>query len=222
MVNLLLVDYASGRDDPVGKLSPRVSLTPSRAPTTATTTQPIPTQPPATTGQTTTGEDDDDDRGRGAGRGRRRRQQRQWQRLERQRGRRLRYRQLGSSDLVVSEVSLGSWLTYGVGVDPERAQACVDKAFDVGISFIDTANVYGRGRAEDFLGEALAARPRDSYILATKPTSRCRRRTSVSRARAGGEADRRLAPPSENGTTSTSTSAIATTSARRSTRRWKR
>ncbi len=70
VVNLLLVDYASGRDDPVGKLSPRVSLTPSRAPTTATTTQPIPTQPQATTGQTTTGEDDDDDRGRGRGRGR--------------------------------------------------------------------------------------------------------------------------------------------------------
>ena len=68
----------------------------------------------------------------------------------------------------MSEVSLGSWLTYGVGVDPERAQACVDKAFDVGISFIDTANVCGRGRAEDFLGEALAVRPRDSYILATK------------------------------------------------------
>jgi 1-deoxyxylulose-5-phosphate synthase len=78
------------------------------------------------------------------------------------------YRQLGSSDLRVSEISLGSWLTYGVGVDRDRAVACVDKAFELGINFIDTANVYGRGAAEEFLGETLQARPRDSYILATK------------------------------------------------------
>jgi aryl-alcohol dehydrogenase-like predicted oxidoreductase len=78
------------------------------------------------------------------------------------------YRRLGSSDLNVSEISLGSWLTYGGGVSNRRAEACVDKAFDVGINFIDTANVYGGGAAEEFLGEVLAKRPRDSYILATK------------------------------------------------------
>ena len=78
------------------------------------------------------------------------------------------YRQLGASDLRVSEISLGSWLTYGVGVERDRAVACVDRAFDEGINFIDTANVYGRGAAEEFLGETLAARPRDSYVLATK------------------------------------------------------
>jgi len=80
----------------------------------------------------------------------------------------MKYRKLGSSDLEVSEIALGSWLTYGVGVDREKAQACVDRAFELGINFIDTANVYGRGAAETFLGEALAGRPRDSYILATK------------------------------------------------------
>lgn len=80
----------------------------------------------------------------------------------------MRYRQLGSSDLQVSEISLGSWLTYGLGVEAEKARACLDKAFEVGINFIDTANVYGLGAAERFLGEALAARPRDSYVLATK------------------------------------------------------
>jgi 1-deoxyxylulose-5-phosphate synthase len=80
----------------------------------------------------------------------------------------MRYRRLGSSDLKVSEISLGSWLTYGGGVSNKRAQACVDKAFDVGINFIDTANVYAQGGAEEFLGEALAKRPRDSYILGTK------------------------------------------------------
>jgi aryl-alcohol dehydrogenase-like predicted oxidoreductase len=78
------------------------------------------------------------------------------------------YRRLGSSDLHVSEISLGSWLTYGGGVPRAQAEACVAKAFDVGINFIDTANVYGRGRAEELLGEVLAGRPRDSYVLGTK------------------------------------------------------
>ncbi|HEX7929361.1 MAG TPA: aldo/keto reductase family protein [Sphingomicrobium sp.] len=80
----------------------------------------------------------------------------------------MKYRRLGDSDLTVSEISLGSWLTYGVGVEADKARACLDAAFDVGINFIDTANVYGRGAAETFLGEALKSRPRDSYVLATK------------------------------------------------------
>jgi aryl-alcohol dehydrogenase-like predicted oxidoreductase len=80
----------------------------------------------------------------------------------------MKYRKLGDSDLEVSEISLGSWLTYGVGVEAERARACLDEAFDQGINFIDTANIYGRGAAETFLGEALKGRERDSYILATK------------------------------------------------------
>jgi aryl-alcohol dehydrogenase-like predicted oxidoreductase len=78
------------------------------------------------------------------------------------------YRNLGSSDLEVSEISLGSWLTYGGGVARQQAEACVAKAFDVGINFIDTANVYGAGRAEELLGEVLSRRPRESYVLATK------------------------------------------------------
>ena len=81
----------------------------------------------------------------------------------------MKYRRLGSSDLNVSEISLGSWLTYGGGgVSNKQAEACVAKAFDVGINFFDTANVYSRGGAEEFLGEVLSKRPRDSYILATK------------------------------------------------------
>jgi aryl-alcohol dehydrogenase-like predicted oxidoreductase len=77
-------------------------------------------------------------------------------------------RKLGDSDLEVSEISLGSWLTYGVGVEADKARACLDEAFNQGINFIDTANVYGRGAAESFLGEALQGRSRDSYVLATK------------------------------------------------------
>jgi aryl-alcohol dehydrogenase-like predicted oxidoreductase len=80
----------------------------------------------------------------------------------------MKYRQLGSSDLRVSEISLGSWLTYGLGVDDSNARACVDRAFDVGINFIDTANIYGKGAAESFLGRALKGRERSSYVLATK------------------------------------------------------
>src|ERR671934_43166 len=68
----------------------------------------------------------------------------------------VRYRELGWSDLEVSELALGSWLTYGGGVARDRAEACVAKAFEVGINFVDTANVYARGGAEEFLGEVLA------------------------------------------------------------------
>jgi aryl-alcohol dehydrogenase-like predicted oxidoreductase len=80
----------------------------------------------------------------------------------------MRLRQLGSSNLQVSEISLGSWLTYGLGVENDAARACLDRAFEVGMNFIDTSNVYGRGAAEEFLGDALKERPRDSYVLATK------------------------------------------------------
>jgi aryl-alcohol dehydrogenase-like predicted oxidoreductase len=80
----------------------------------------------------------------------------------------MRYRTLGSSDLQVSETSLGSWLTYSGGVAFEQTRACTDAAFDAGINFFDTANVYGRGAAESAWGEILSARPRDTYILATK------------------------------------------------------
>ena len=80
----------------------------------------------------------------------------------------MKYRKLGDSDLEISEISLGSWLTYGVGVEATEARACLDEAFAQGVNFIDTANVYGRGAAEIFLGDALRERPRDSYVLATK------------------------------------------------------
>jgi aryl-alcohol dehydrogenase-like predicted oxidoreductase len=80
----------------------------------------------------------------------------------------MRMRTLGSSDVQVSEISLGSWLTYAGGVGLDTVRACTDAAFDAGITFFDTANVYGRGAAESAWGEVLAGRPRDSYVLATK------------------------------------------------------
>src|ERR1700750_626289 len=80
----------------------------------------------------------------------------------------MRYRKLGSSDLEVSEIALGSWLTYAGGIEADQTRACTDAAFEAGINFFDTANVYGRGAAETAWGEILSARPRDSYILATQ------------------------------------------------------
>jgi aryl-alcohol dehydrogenase-like predicted oxidoreductase len=80
----------------------------------------------------------------------------------------MRYRKLGSSDLEVSEISLGSWLTFSGGVEFDQTRACTEAAFEAGINFFDTANVYGRGAAETAWGEILSGRPRDSYVLATK------------------------------------------------------
>jgi len=77
-------------------------------------------------------------------------------------------RKVGESDLVTSEIALGSWLTYGDRVDRETAADCVRRAYELGISLFDCANVYGRGAAESLLGEVLGDFPRDSYLLATK------------------------------------------------------
>lgn len=98
----------------------------------------------------------------------------------------MKYRQLGNSELRVSEISLGSWLTYGGGVEQQNAQACIHKAFDVGINFIDTANVYATGGAESFLGDILQGVERSSYVLATKvffPMSATDRGLSASQIR---------------------------------------
>ena len=84
------------------------------------------------------------------------------------------YRRLGRSGLVVSEVSLGSWLTFGSSVDVEATREIVHCAYDLGVNFFDTADVYANGQAEEALGRALKALPRSSIVIATKcffPTS---------------------------------------------------
>jgi aryl-alcohol dehydrogenase-like predicted oxidoreductase len=80
----------------------------------------------------------------------------------------MRLRKLGDSDLEVSEISLGSWLTYSGGIERDQTEACTKAAFDAGINFFDTANVYGVGAAEEAWGEILSRYPRDSFVLATK------------------------------------------------------
>ncbi|WP_438351751.1 aldo/keto reductase family protein [Paenibacillus sp. FA6] len=80
----------------------------------------------------------------------------------------MQYRNLGASGLKVSEISLGSWLTYGGYVERENAVKSIQAAYDLGINFFDTANVYAKGEAERVVGETLRAYPRESYVLATK------------------------------------------------------
>jgi len=78
------------------------------------------------------------------------------------------YRALGDSGLHVSEICLGTWTTFGGSLADEDAIALVDAAFEYGVNFFDTANVYSQGRSEEVLGKALAWRPRDSFVVATK------------------------------------------------------
>src|SRR5215212_5341328 len=80
----------------------------------------------------------------------------------------MRYRRLGAAGVKVSEVSLGSWLTYGGHVADQSAEACIHRAYELGVNFFDTADVYRRGAAERVVGQALARYPRESYVLATK------------------------------------------------------
>ncbi len=80
----------------------------------------------------------------------------------------MQYRQLGRSGLRVSAIGLGSWLTYGRSVGDETARACLSRAYDLGVNFFDTADVYAGGDAERTLGRWLADVPRASVVVGTK------------------------------------------------------
>ncbi|MEF2245254.1 MULTISPECIES: aldo/keto reductase family protein [unclassified Paenibacillus] len=80
----------------------------------------------------------------------------------------MKYRRLGHSGLKISEIGLGSWLTYGGSVAELQAEAVIDRAVEHGINFFDTANQYLDGAAERVVGKALSKYSRDSYVLATK------------------------------------------------------
>ena len=80
----------------------------------------------------------------------------------------MQYRNLGRAGVKVSEVALGSWLTYGGATENDTARACIERAYDLGINFFDTANVYARGESEKVVGASLKPYARDSFVLATK------------------------------------------------------
>ncbi|WP_341282399.1 aldo/keto reductase family protein [Paenibacillus sp. FSL H8-0537] len=80
----------------------------------------------------------------------------------------MKYRRVGSSGIKVSEIGLGSWLTYGTATEQKAADACIQQAFESGINFFDTSNAYNRGEGERALGSALRPFERASYVLSTK------------------------------------------------------
>ena len=80
----------------------------------------------------------------------------------------MQYRRLGRSGLKVSEVALGSWLTYGGASEDRVARECIEKAYNLGINFFDTANVYARGKSEEIVGKVLRTYRRESLVIATK------------------------------------------------------
>ncbi|HTV94247.1 MAG TPA: aldo/keto reductase family protein [Verrucomicrobiae bacterium] len=78
------------------------------------------------------------------------------------------YRALGHSGLKLSVIGIGSWLTFGNSVDRDTSHACIRAAFERGVNFIDTANVYARGAAEETLAPILRELNRGALVLATK------------------------------------------------------
>ena len=80
----------------------------------------------------------------------------------------MKYRRLGRSGLKVSEISLGSWLTYGKSVEDDTATKTIHKAYELGINFFDSANVYERGQGEIVMANALREFSRESYVITTK------------------------------------------------------
>ena len=82
----------------------------------------------------------------------------------------MQYRRLGASGLKVSELSFGSWVTYGNQLGADLARECMAAAHDAGVNFFDNAEVYARGQAESLMGEALRKLGwrRSSYIVSTK------------------------------------------------------
>src|SRR5476651_1454950 len=78
------------------------------------------------------------------------------------------FRRLGRTGLKVSEISYGSWTTAGGTYPPEVSIACHQRAFELGINFFDTADVYQAGQAEEIVGQVLQSLPRNEVVIATK------------------------------------------------------
>ena len=78
------------------------------------------------------------------------------------------YRRLGRSGIKISDISLGSWVTFGNQVDEQRSTQIIQEAIDAGINFFDNADIYANGLAERVLGKAISKTPRESLVLSSK------------------------------------------------------
>lgn len=80
----------------------------------------------------------------------------------------MKYRRLGHAGIKLSEIGLGSWLTFGGGVDGAISRKCIRRAFDLGVNFFDTADVYHSGEAEKVYGRELSPFRRQDVVVASK------------------------------------------------------
>ncbi len=80
------------------------------------------------------------------------------------------YRRLGKSGLLVSELSFGSWLTFGSQIERKVAKDCMYKAYDLGVNFFDNAEVYAGGESEKVMGEIIKTSgwSRDTFVVSSK------------------------------------------------------
>lgn len=78
------------------------------------------------------------------------------------------YRKMGRTGLKISEIGLGSWWSYGKKVEQDESIRCIRRAFELGVNFFDSADVYEAGKAETILGAALRDLPRNQVVVATK------------------------------------------------------
>jgi len=78
------------------------------------------------------------------------------------------YRRLGKSGLKVSEISLGSWVTVGKQIDEKTSSELVHKAYDEGVNYFDSADVYAKGKAESVIGRIIKDLPREALIISSK------------------------------------------------------
>jgi len=78
------------------------------------------------------------------------------------------YRRLGRSGLKVSEISFGSWVTFGAQVDEKLASDLIHAAYEAGVNFFDNADMYADGQAERIMGEAIQDLPRQALVISSK------------------------------------------------------
>jgi aryl-alcohol dehydrogenase-like predicted oxidoreductase len=78
------------------------------------------------------------------------------------------YRRLGRSGLKVSEISLGSWVTFGSQIEETAAGEIVHAAYDAGINFFDNADMYANGQSEAVMGRSVKDLPREALVLSSK------------------------------------------------------
>ncbi|WP_455141146.1 aldo/keto reductase family protein [Candidatus Hodarchaeum mangrovi] len=80
----------------------------------------------------------------------------------------MKYRKLGKSGLKISELSLGAWLTYGGSLEQDQSKPCISKAIELGVNFIDIADIYAKGKAEEVVGNILIDYNRKDLVISSK------------------------------------------------------